>query len=64
MSKGYLLKAYTKEAPVYYMNIMCITEQKECAEVFPTEEDAKAKIEYFRCMFHYEEPTIEIERIS
>lgn len=61
MSKGYVLKANTKEGPVYYMNAIMITEQKECAEVFPNREEAEDKMGYFKRMFFYEEPTIEIE---
>ena len=63
MSKGYVLKANTKEGPIYYMNVICITEQKECAEVFPNIEEAEDKMGHFKCMFHYEEPTIEIEEV-
>lgn len=61
MSKGYVLKANTKEGPVYYMNAIMITEQKECAEVFPNREEAEDKMGHFKRMFFYEEPTIEIE---
>lgn len=63
MSKGYVLKANTKEGPIYYMNVICITEQKECAEVFPNREEAEDKMGHFKAMFHYEEPTIEIEEV-
>ena len=63
MSKGYVLKANTKEGPVYFMNIICITEQKECAEVFPNREEAEDKMGHFKAMFHYEEPKITIEEV-
>lgn len=63
MSKGYVLKANTKEGPVYFMNIICITEQKECAEVFPNREEAEDKMGHFKAMFHYEEPVITIEEV-
>lgn len=61
MSNGFVIKALTKEGPMYYMNIICMTEQKECAEVFSTKEDAEAKVEYFKNFFHYEEPEVIIE---
>ena len=64
MSKGYVIKADTKGmGTVYYMNVICITEQKECAEVFPTREDAEARVHHFRCLFHYEDAHIEIEEV-
>jgi hypothetical protein len=63
MSKGDVLRANTKEGPVYFMNIICITEQKECAEVFPNREEAEDKMGYFKRMFHYEEPTVEVEEV-
>lgn len=63
MSKGYVLKANTNEGPAYYMNVICMTEEKECAEVFPTKEAAEAKAEYFKNFFHYESPKIEVEEV-
>ena len=63
MSKGYVLKANTKKEPVYYMNVIMVTEQKECAEVFSSREEAESKAEHFKRMFFYEEPTIEIEEV-
>lgn len=63
MNKGYVLKALTKEGPTYYMDIIMITDDIECAEVFPTKEEAESKVEHFKRMFFYEEPTIEIEEI-
>ena len=63
MNKGYVLKADTQEGVVYYMNVIMITEQKECAEVFPNKEEAKGRSEYFKAMFHYDEPKITIEEV-
>ena len=62
MSK-YVLRADTKSGPTYYMNMICITDQKECAEVFPNKEEAEDKMGHFKAMFHYEEPTIVIEEV-
>ena len=59
----YVLKAQTKKETVYYMNVICITEQIDCAEKFPTYEDAEDKKGYFANMFHYETPIITIEKI-
>ncbi len=63
MSKGYVLKANTKEGPTYYMNVIMVTGNKECAEVFPNREDAEDKMGHFKRMFFYEEPVIEIEEV-
>lgn len=63
MNKGYVLKANAYGGVVYYMNIICVTSQKECAEVFPTKKDAEARKQHFGLMFHYEEPVIEIEEV-
>lgn len=64
MNKGYVLKANTKHGTTYYMNVMMITDDKECAEVFPNREEAEDKMGHFKRMFFYEEPTIEIEEVS
>lgn len=61
---SYILKAETSKETVYYMNIICITEQIDCAEHFPTYEDAEDKKGYFSCMFHYEQPKITIEKVK
>ena len=63
MSKGYVLKANTEEGPTYYMNVIMITDDKECAEVFPNREEAEDKMGHFKRMFFYEEPVIEIEEV-
>lgn len=63
MSKGYILKANTKEGPTYYMNVIMVTDNKECAEVFPNREEAEDKMGHFKRMFFYEEPVIEIEEV-
>jgi hypothetical protein len=64
MSKGYILRADTKGmGTVYYMNVIMITEDKECAEVFPNREEAEDKMGHFKRMFFYEEPVIEIEEV-
>ena len=63
MNKGYILKADTKNGIVYYMNVICLTEQKECAEVFPNYEEAEDNMGHFKAMFHYEEPKITIEEV-
>ena len=61
---GYILKTNSKsEGVCYYMNIICITGDKECAEVFPTREAAEATAGYFKQMFHYEDVTVEIEEV-
>lgn len=57
---GYVLKAETEKETVYYMNIICVTSQIDCAEVFKTKEDAEKEISYFEKMFHYENPKIEV----
>lgn len=64
MSKGYVLKAESKSmGTVYFMNVICISEDKECAEVFPNREEAEDKMGHFKAMFHYEEPVITIEEV-
>lgn len=66
MSKGYVLKANSKGmGTIYYMNVIMVTEDKECAEVFPNREEAEDNIHRFRCLFHYEENVpIEIEEVD
>lgn len=62
---SYVLKAKSKsEGDVYYMNIIMITEDLDCAEHFKTKEEAEAKKNYFACMFHYEQPEITVEEIK
>lgn len=61
---SYVLKANTKEGIVYYMNCIMITEQVECAEHFPSYEDAEDCRGHFSRMFHYESPTIMIEKVE
>lgn len=64
MNKQYILKAESKSmGTVYYMNVICITEEKECAEVFPNREEAEDNMGHFKAMFHYEEPKITIEEV-
>jgi len=60
----YVLKANTKEGVVFYMNIICITEQIECAETFETEEDAKKEMQHFKNLFHYEDIEPEIMELT
>lgn len=44
----YLLKANTKsEGILYFMNVICVTGQPECAMYYRTEEDAKKDIQLF-----------------
>lgn len=51
----YVLAADTKsEGTCYYMNIIMMTGDLECAEMFNTKEEAEAKKEYFKNFFHYE----------
>ena len=57
---GYVLKAETEKETLYYMNIICVTGQIDCAEVFPTKEQAEKEASYFAKMFHYETPKIEV----
>lgn len=65
MNKGYILKAESKRmGTVYYMNVICLTEQKECAEVFSNREEAEDNMRHFKAMFHYEEPKITIEEVT
>jgi hypothetical protein len=45
------------------MNVIMITDDKECAEVFPNREEAEDKMGHFKRMFFYEEPVIEIEEV-
>ena len=54
--KKYVLKANYKGEILYYMNVICVTEQIECAEEFETISDAEKNIEHFKKMFFYEEP--------
>ena len=64
MGKGYILSADTKGmGTVYYMNVIMITEDKECAEVFNTREEAEENIHRFKCLFYYEDAHIEIEEV-
>lgn len=65
MNKGYILKAEGKHiGTVYYMNAICLTEQKECAEVFPNYEEAEDNVSHFKNMFHYDQPKITIEAVN
>jgi hypothetical protein len=62
MNKGYILKAEsTAMGTVYYMNVICMTEQKEYAEVFPNREEAENNMGHFKAMFHDKEPKFTIE---
>jgi len=60
----YVLKANTKQGEVFYMNIICITEQIESAETFETIEDAKKEIQHFKNLFHYEDIEPEIMELT
>lgn len=60
---AYVLKAQTSKETLYYMNVICVTGQIDCAELFPTYEDAEDQKGYFSRMFHYEQPKITIEQI-
>ena len=49
----FVLKAKTKDGDVvYYMNIICITEDIECAEQYDTVEQAQQDVQHFKDMFH------------
>lgn len=59
--KKYVLRAFTKSgSPVYFMNVIMITDDKESAEKFDTIEAATKEIQHFKNLFHYEEITPEI----
>ena len=61
---SYVLKATTKKGEtLYYMNVICVTEQIEYAEQYSTEEKAANDLQYFRNMFFYEEPKIEMIKV-
>lgn len=60
----YVLKAQTEKETLYYMNIICITEQVDCAEQFATLEEAEKHKDYFAFMFHHTTPVITVEKIE
>lgn len=60
MSK-YLLKAETKNmGTLYYMNVICVTEQPECAMFYRTEDAAKKDIQYFKNLVRDDSVEIQI----
>lgn len=61
---SYILKADTSEGTMYYMNIICVSEQVENAEQFESREQAEEQAEHFKNMFHYEEITPVIEEYA
>ena len=60
----FVLKAKTKDGGVvYYMNIICITEDVECAEQYDTVEQAQQDVQHFKDMFRYEEIQPEVVEV-
>ena len=57
---SYVLKAEYKGETLYYMNVIMVTEQIDCAETYETKEQAEKDLQHFRNLFFYGEPKIEI----
>lgn len=52
-----------KGEKLYYMNVIMVTEDNECAEVFPTRASAEKAAQHFKQMFHYETITPQFEEV-
>lgn len=60
----FVLKAKTKDGDVvYYVNIICITENIECAKQYDTVEQAQQDVQHFKNMFRYEEIQPEVVEV-
>lgn len=56
----YVLKANFKGETLYYMNIICVTGQVECAESYSTKEEAMKDIPRFEILVRGFESTIKV----
>lgn len=66
MAIHYILKAtLPNKPPVYFMNFIMSTEDKDCAYPFKSRKDAELEQDRFKYLFYKdEEPKITVERIG